>query len=223
MKDYETYWGIDSNHHQPVVPNFEQDSLGERLSSIRQRKCDCSDWLQELAQNYNCTDTVGRQYRQERHTESLIVYWVRALFESIRQCADKFNQQLNSDHLMVEYVEPEFHRVECSANETLFAVQRIFYECHFVANRWALLLRGVDNRLDAFIVPSDVWLGLSINTIDDSQYPSFFRIDVDSDNGLRAIVFSDDNAAGNLPVDSASIPGLAKLLFSRLIEVSLAR
>lgn len=219
MKNYETSWGADSNH-LIAAPRVDYNALAQRLAEVRAQRCDCTDWLQELAKNYDRLEMSKREYDREKHVQSLIIYWVRTLFQAIRAYADEFNLQLNTDCRMVDYVEPEFHTVQCSEKGHSTAANTIFYEGHFVTQSSALLLRGVDHEIDVFVVPSAAWLGLAINTVDDSQYPPFVRLEIDASRGLRTM-FCDLGTNGHF--DSESIQVLAKHLFSVLIESSFER
>lgn len=175
---YDHLWGLNSKHRHDVQQD-NAELIKNKLSRLKVKRCDCSSWMQELVADYSHEPRVEGEYATHVSNEKLIVFWLKKLFAELRTLANQFNDNLDEDYMFIEATEPEFHTVVCNeAPAPGKPGKEIYFEAHFVSRTAALLLRGFDHEIDVFIVPADVWLGISLNTIDQKDYPPILRLNL---------------------------------------------
>lgn len=215
MNTYESCWGQDSSH--VFAPRLPHGSVLQHLRT----ECDCDDWVQKLASAINLSDTTDEERSAHFNRQKTIVFWIKELFSNFNSIVYQFNSKIAQDRMWVECSEPEFHSVSCDDHNSdgTYESTRLYFEGHLSARDNTLLIRGLADEIDAFIVPSAVWLGISVNRVDEHDYPPFARIKV---TGMKdaMIHLQETQKDRQLHIESSSIPLLAKLLFSRLIESS---
>lgn len=223
VNTFEHSWGDNSSHTGIKEKEHPEPTTSDNLSGPTSESCECSDWLQNLASSYGSSARAEHQYFEDKHNQEVMFVWVSKMFAQVRKYADEFNLRLSSDHLVVEYSEPGLHRVECPDRNDSFDAERFYFEGHFTTRRRALLLRGIGDEIDIFDVPADVWLGLSLNTIDEVDYPPFVKMHLTGGEGVMVTITTggaNNKTKNQLQIDTSSIPLLARLLFSQLIESS---
>ncbi|MBK9142499.1 MAG: hypothetical protein IPM23_08395 [Candidatus Melainabacteria bacterium] len=224
MKPYETYWGLNTVHDgSPACP-----CRGEALSAVarlrERRACDCEDWLADLADSYQEVADGGSAYRDGILQRKLMVFWVKALFEQLEGFANQFNCRIAQPCLSVEVENPSFHKVSCQEVSVFNpnGVEKLYYEGHIVNGRTALLLRGVDNEVDAFLLPSSSLLRLSFNPDEEAGFVAFIRLYIDAATPDRVTLqISSLDGERIEHIETSSIPLLARYLFSAFIEESM--
>lgn len=216
MNTYESLWGQESHHD--FAPKLPHGSVLQHLRT----DCDCDDWVQKLALSVNSTDVAHSDRVMHSKTQQTIVFWIKELFSNFYSIVHQFNSRAEHEHLWIECSEPEFHSVTCDEHRAdgSYETSKLYFEGHLAARNETLMIRGFDDEIDAFIVPSAVWLGISLNSLDEHDYPPFARIKV---TGMKDAIIhlSQTEKERELRIESSSIPLLARLLFSRLIEFSL--
>lgn len=215
---YDHLWGLNSKHRHDVQQN-NAELIKNKLARLKVKRCDCSSWMQELVADYSHEPRVEGEYSTHVSNEKLIVFWLKKLFAELQTLVNQFNANLVEDYMFIEATEPEFHTVACTeAPAPGKSGKEIYFEAHFVSRTAALLLRGFDHEIDVFIVPADVWLGLSLNTIDQKDYPPILKLNllskeeaepILSESGLRA---GDGIAKAGISVSKASMNLAGSLL-----------
>lgn len=153
-----------------------------------------------------------------------MIFWVKALFEQLESFACQFNCRIGQPCLCVEVEKPAFHKVSCQ-EISIFnpnGVEKLYYEGHIVNGRTALLLRGVDNEIDAFLLPASSLLRLSFNPDEEAGFLAFIKIYLDvavPDRVTLQISSRDGERIEH--IETSSIPLLARYLFSAFIEESM--
>ena len=175
---YDHLWGLNSKHRHDVQQD-NAELIKNKLARLKVKRCDCSSWMQELVADYSHEPRVEGEYSTHVSNEKLMVFWLKKLFAELQTLVNQFNANLDENHMFIEGTEPEFHTVVCNeAPAPGKPGKEIYFEAHFVSRTAALLLRGFDHEIDVFIVPADVWLGLSLNTIDQKDYPPILRLNL---------------------------------------------
>ncbi len=222
MNSYDGNWGIDSKHGRvpraPKPTGVSTTGVINSYLSETTRKCACDDWLSKLSSNYQHGHHEDSEYVSHIKTQDALVFWINKLFAKLEGFADRFNCNLEASYTFIDSAPPDFHTVRCRANEEIsfHEIEKIVFEGHLSTRNATLLLRGNVDTIEAFVVPASVWLGLSINELDETDYPPFVILKIENDK-LKATI-ADPQATGDLPIDASSLPLLARLLFSKLIE-----
>ena len=216
MSSYENLWGQESHHI--FAPRLPHGSVLEHVKT----DCACDDWVQKLASSFNSSDTTDAERVTHSNTQQTIVFWIKQLFSNFNSIVYQFNSRADNEHLWIDCSDPQFHRVTCDEHRSdgSYESSKLYFEGHLASRNEALLIRGFADEIDAFLVPSAVWLGISMNSLDEHDYPPFARIKV---NGMKDAIIhlSETKKERQLTIESSSIPLLARLLFSRLIEYSM--
>lgn len=185
---YDHLWGLNSKHRHDVQQD-NAELIKNKLARLKVKRCDCSSWMQELVADYSHEPRVEGEYSNHVSNERLMVFWLKRLFSELQTLVNQFNANLDEDYMFIEGTEPEFHTVVCKEAPTPGKPgKEIYFEAHFVSRTAALLLRGFDHEIDVFIVPADVWLGLSLNTIDQKDYPPILRLNLLSKSEAEPIL-----------------------------------
>ncbi|MCA9801495.1 MAG: hypothetical protein KC777_05890 [Cyanobacteria bacterium HKST-UBA02] len=177
-----------------------------------------------LADGYNDFADSGAAYREGLFQRELMVFWVQSLFEQLESFANQFNGRIAQTCICVDVEKPEFHKVSCR-DVSIFnpnGIEKLYYEGHIVNGRIALFLRGVDNEIDAFLLPVSSLLRLSLNPDEGSNFVAFIRLYLDVAVPDRvALQISSLDGERIEELETSSIPLLARYLFSAFIQESM--
>lgn len=141
-------------------------------------------------------------------------YWISKLFAKLREFTDRFNCGLSTDFMMIECVPPDFHSIHIDDKSP--GLTGVVFEGHISTPNNTLLIRGIGRCIQAFLVPSSVWLGISLNELHEDDYPPFMTLRATKDSLKTEVTV--DGVERRLKIESSSIALLAKVLFSQLIK-----
>ncbi|MBX9692973.1 MAG: hypothetical protein K2Z81_11360 [Cyanobacteria bacterium] len=212
MTTFDDQWGPCSKHSALQLADAREEC--ECLPELSNRKNFCDSWMEDLLAEYDRESESGFSWSNESG-QAVVIHWVNALYGNVQQYCDAFNRQLHDKNLMILEQEPAFHQVE-SAQEGLKVVYRRCFEAHFATRYKALVIRGQDRFLTAYIVPVEMLLGIALDSIHASELVPVLELEL-YDNE-RADVVSASECVSSASVDLSEVSVVARRLFCALLR-----
>jgi len=115
---------------------------------------------------------------------------------------------------------PDYHKILHADNYNCLSSisDNVVFEGHLSSSIATLLVRGFNDKIVAYVVPAESWLGLCFTETTAQIYLPFAEMQVKTD-GLKTLI-SSGSEKEELFIKSDMLPLLAQVLFSRLIEFS---
>ncbi len=213
MNSYTDHWGTDvkrsAPHHEELNAQLTEHYLC--AASDKNRAGYSHDWLQELAEAYETSEVNENSYFSKIASQDSMIFWVNRIFSELQILVDRFNCSLNHRCMQVNIIPPDFHKLPLNENRRLG--EAIAFEGHVSLLHDTLLIRGLDDEIMTWIVPAEIWLGLSLNEFDEHDYPPYARIKV---TPLNLTVTIAEEQSFLVDLESAST--FSRLLFTQLIR-----
>ncbi|HEY9681817.1 MAG TPA: hypothetical protein V6C86_09570 [Oculatellaceae cyanobacterium] len=146
--------------------------------------------------------------------KSEAVEWVNRLFGEFAMQSAAFNSSAQGTHLIVTVHAPEFELEKPQIGEYTTEKKVRSFKGHLATLQWGMLVQGVKDKIDVYVVPSEKILNFMLHDITQSSYEPFMVIDSVVVNGKE-----EWHIEGNV-ITFDTIPLLAKELLGDLVRVA---
>ncbi|MBX9670595.1 MAG: hypothetical protein K2X93_23535 [Candidatus Obscuribacterales bacterium] len=168
--------------------------------------------MQELAEAYETAETYGNSYFSQIASQDSMIFWVNRIFSELQLLVDRFNRGLNHKSVQVNILPPDFHKLPPNENGT-YHRDAVSFEGHLSLLHDTLLIRGLGEKIIVWIVPAEIWPGLSLNEINEQDYPPYAQMKVTAYSATVTI-----KKGQSFEVDLESVSTFSKLLFTQLVQ-----
>ena len=142
------------------------------------------------------------------------VDWVNRLFGEFAIQSAAFNSSAQGTHLIVTVHAPEFELEKARLQEYNTERKVSSFKGHLATLQWGMLVQGLKDKIDIYIVPSEKILNFMLHDITKTSYEPFMVIDASETNGKQ-----EWHIGGNV-ITFDTIPLLAKELLGDLVRVA---
>ncbi len=226
MNTYETLWGMDAKHKQPL------DHIDERADNVHKiieqykryehnRRCKCESWINSLASKFERNGYLPAL--KNTLVARPVIGWIGKVFDLIENYSEQFNNRLSFGGTLIAVQRPSFHHVGCreGRRDWMNEEERLIYEGHVSMPQKSLVIRGKEYEVDMFLVPSNLLLGFSSNSYGEDDFPTLVRVTFSEFASGQAVIHYHENGENIKRVlTEESLPELAQFLLSHLIQAN---
>ena len=216
MSNYDDTWGPFTKHARLA----REEGLPDSLFQIREEipdACQCEEWMDDLLTEYVEQSWQSNDYWIEQRSQKTLIMWVNLLFDKISDFATMINSKVSNANQKIQWERPKVHRCECENSSVLDAPVRSFFEGHFVTRNSALLIRGSASTVEAYLVPVDFLLGLSLDVLGEQIAKPALTMTIEDSTHLRITQHTLEVGSEDL-IEVASVPYLARILLTELLR-----
>lgn len=165
------------------------------------------------AQSANLSDLGAPDAVPDGALENPTVAGVQKLFAEFQRQANEYNASADTQ-LLLQVHQPEF-TFEESTYESRNSIQKInVFKGYIVAQHWAMLVQGYEDKVDIYIIAADEILNFTVNEIRKAGVTPFMTIESTMVDGKRLW-----NVSGT-KISPDTLPLLAKELLGDLIRIA---
>jgi hypothetical protein len=196
------------------LPDFGETGISENSKEIlRQlrpkRGQETGRWLREISPRKNEPEAKPSVFSKADTIEDTVV-WMDALFSQFADLSYEYNKSAYGSDLLISCTPPAIS--ERTSTDEWYRSSTKTFQGRLTTKQWALIVRGVNTKIDIFILPTAALLAFSAGQLNDDAYPPFTALVRSLDSGEWTI--------GGEAVPFSSVSNLAKELLGDLIRVS---
>jgi hypothetical protein len=166
-------------------------------------------WLREMAPRKEEPELMVAGFNKADSIDDTVV-WMDALFNEFSNLSYEFNKSAFGSDLLISLTRPSI--AEMKSTEEWYRSGSSTCQGRLTTTRWALILRGVNNKIDIFLLPCSMLLAFTAGQLDDSSYPPYTELTRSPDAQFWTV--------GGEQVPFSTVSLFAKELLGDLIRVS---
>jgi hypothetical protein len=172
-------------------------------------------WVVDLSEGGGGDVAVPTAYDQstaEEHPDDMRS-WVDRLFDDFQRYIYEYNKAIdNDDELMINSERPMFKKSTASVS-TRYQTQGqplTYFQGHLYTRHWALLVRGIETNVKAYVIPGDVLI--AIDNRQEEFKPYFEMRGAKNKKGI--LIWHVDA----VPISFEALSAISKALFGALVK-----
>jgi hypothetical protein len=199
---------------QQTEASSSESGISERSKAILgqlkpRRGQETGRWLREMGPRKENSELTSPAFNKADTIDDTVV-WMDALFNEFCDLAYEFNKSAFGSDLLISSTRPTIS--ERKSADEWYRTSTKTCQGRLTTKHWALILRGVNNKIDIFLLPSPMVLAFTAGQLDDSVYPPFADLTRSPD--------AESWSVGGEKIPFSAVPRFAKEILGDLIRVS---
>jgi hypothetical protein len=191
---------------EPGISEMSKAILGQLKP---RRGPETGRWLRQMAPRKEEPELIVTGFDKADSLDETVV-WMDALFNEFSNLSYEFNKSAFGSDLLISLTRPTI--AETKSTEEWYRLSNRTCQGRLTTIHWALILRGVNSKIDIFLLPSSRVLAFTAGQLEDSSYPPYTELTRSPDAQFWTV--------GGEQVPFSAVSLFAKELLGDLIRVS---